>query len=73
MMLHYIRNWDARSAQGVDVYVTNSNFVSRRVAKRYGRESTTIYPPVDTSQFEMQAMKKNFYVTASRLVPYKRG
>src|SRR3989454_2930838 len=26
-VLHYIRNWDSRSSNGVDVFVTNSRFV----------------------------------------------
>ena len=31
-----------------------------------------IYPPVDTSNFILNEKKENFYLTASRLVPYKK-
>jgi glycosyltransferase involved in cell wall biosynthesis len=31
-----------------------------------------VYPPVDVDQFELCREKEDFYVTASRLVPYKR-
>ena len=71
-ILHYIRNWDARSAAGVDHFVANSRFIARRIEKLYRRESAVIYPPVSTSDFQLQTQKEEFYVTASRLVPYKR-
>ncbi len=72
IMLHYIRMWDVRSANGVDIFVTNSHFVSRRVAKAYRRNSRPIYPPVNVEQFTLQNDKENFFLTASRMVPYKR-
>ncbi len=72
VLLHYIRNWDIRSAHGVDVFVTNSDFVGRRVRKLYRRFTTTVYPPVDTERFTLCEEKEDFYLTASRLVPYKR-
>lgn len=71
-VLHYIRSWDLRSAQGVDVFLTNSNYVGRRIQKLYRRKSITIYPPVDTERFTLQEDKEDFYLTASRMVPYKR-
>ena len=72
MVLHYIRNWDARSANGVDAFVSNSHYVGRRIQKIYRRASTPIYPPVDVDKFPLRADKDDFYLTASRLVPYKR-
>ena len=71
-VLHYIRNWDARSANNVDVFVTNSQFVSRRVEKYYRRRSTTIHPPVDVHRFSLREQKEDYYFTASRMVPYKK-
>ncbi|WP_080406863.1 glycosyltransferase family 4 protein [Burkholderia ubonensis] len=71
-LLHYIRNWDARSANGVDCVFANSRFVARRIRKTYRRDATVIYPPVDTSHLALNADKEDFYLTASRLVPYKR-
>ncbi len=72
LVLHYIRGWDVRSANGVDMFLANSQFVRQRIEKAYRRDATTIHPPVDVEQFALQAAKENFYVTASRLVPYKR-
>jgi glycosyltransferase involved in cell wall biosynthesis len=71
-MLHRLRLWDARTAAGVDRFVAISHFVGRRVAKAYRRESEVIYPPVDVEAFRLCEGKEDFYLTASRMVPYKR-
>ena len=71
-LLHYIRMWDQRTASGVDEFVANSHFISRRINKTYRRPSTVIYPPVDTERFTLHEAKEDFYLTASRMVPYKR-
>jgi glycosyltransferase involved in cell wall biosynthesis len=72
LLLHYIRGWDVRSSNNVDVYVTNSDLVAQRVRKIYRRESICVYPPVDLDSFTVQPLKEDFYLTASRLVPYKK-
>ncbi len=71
-MLHKIRLWDTRTANGVDAFVANSRFIARRIKKVYGREATVIYPPVDVNNFCLQEKKEEFYLTVSRLVPYKK-
>jgi len=70
--LHYMRIWDQRTAHGVDVFVANSDFVARRIRKAYGYDSTVVYPPVDIDRFQLGTSKEDFYLTASRMVPYKR-
>lgn len=72
LILHYIRGWDLRSANNVDVFLTNSQTVSERVRKLYRRDSIRVFPPVDLDHFTPVAEKEEFYLTASRLVPYKR-
>jgi glycosyltransferase involved in cell wall biosynthesis len=73
-LLHGIRMWDARTATGVDEFMAISRFVARRIRKVYRRESTVIYPPVDTESFtpDWKTAREPFYLTASRIVPYKR-
>ncbi|MDZ4404513.1 glycosyltransferase family 4 protein [Prosthecobacter sp.] len=71
-LLHFIRMWDSRTAAGVDAFMANSRFISRRIEKVYRRDATVVYPPVNVERFETCREKENFYVTASRLVPYKR-
>lgn len=70
-LLHYMRLWDVRTAHGVDRFVANSQFIARRIRKVYRRDATVIYPPVDTEAFTPEENKEDFYLTASRLVPYK--
>ena len=69
--LHRIRMWDVTSAARVDEFIAISNFIGARIRKYYRRESTVIYPPVDVDHFDLMTQKEDFYVTASRLVPYK--
>lgn len=71
-ILHYIRGWDVHSARGVDAFVTNSYYVGRRIRKVYRRGATTIYPPVDVDFYTPRHDKQEFFLTISRLVPYKR-
>jgi glycosyltransferase involved in cell wall biosynthesis len=71
-LLHKIRNWDTRTANGVDHFMANSQFIARRIHKTYRREAVVLYPPVDVSSFELDLGKQDFYLTASRLVPYKK-
>ncbi len=71
-LLHKIRLWDYRTANGVDHFIANSQFISRRIKKVYNRESTVIYPPVDVERFTLNDKKEDYYFTASRMVPYKR-
>ena len=72
MILHYMRMWDQRTAAGVDEFISNSHFIGRRIDKAYRRPSTVIYPPVDTTGFNLQTEKQDFYLTAQRMVPYKK-
>lgn len=71
-LLHKIRMWDYRTANGVDHFIANSQFIARRIKKVYGRHADVIYPPVDVERFELCENKDDFYFTASRMVPYKR-
>ncbi|MEO8089502.1 MAG: glycosyltransferase family 4 protein [Gemmatimonadales bacterium] len=71
-MLHRVRLWDARTANGVDDFIAISRFIARRIWKAYRRDSTVIYPPVDVDYFVPGGQREEFYFTASRMVPYKR-
>lgn len=71
-MLHYLRLWDHRTANGVDRFAANSEFVARRIWRAYRREATVIYPPVDVDYYARHSAKDDFYLTVSRMVPYKR-
>jgi glycosyltransferase involved in cell wall biosynthesis len=72
VFLHRLRLWDVRTPFGVDAFMANSGFIRRRIHRVYGRDATVIYPPVDTESFSCRTDKEDFYLTASRMVPYKR-
>jgi glycosyltransferase involved in cell wall biosynthesis len=72
-LLHNLRMWDVRTANGVDSFISNSHFIARRIWKIYRRQSEVIHPPVDTEFFQpAEGEREEYYLTASRLVPYKR-
>jgi O-antigen biosynthesis alpha-1,3-mannosyltransferase len=56
----------------VDAFAANSAYIARRIMKVYRREAEVIYPPVAVQDFELGEKKEDFYLTASRMVPYKR-
>lgn len=72
-LLHRLRIWDRAAADRVDVYTTNSKYVSRRISKYYRRDSTVVYPAMEKS-FEHLEPKPhgNYYLAVGRLAPYKR-
>ncbi|MGF6777421.1 glycosyltransferase family 4 protein [Paraburkholderia sp. GAS334] len=72
LILHYMRNWDIRTSNSVDEFVANSAFIARRIKKVYQRDAQVIFPPVDVDAFSVNEHKEDFYLTASRMVPYKK-
>jgi glycosyltransferase involved in cell wall biosynthesis len=71
-MLHRLRIWDRASAAGVDVLVANSSYIAERIRKVWRRESVVVHPPVAVHRFTLRREKQDYYLVASRMVPYKR-
>jgi glycosyltransferase involved in cell wall biosynthesis len=72
-LLAWLRAWDRRTAAGVTHFVAISQTVRRRIAECYGRDSTVIYPPVDTDFYCPAAVpREDFYLVVSAFAPYKR-
>jgi glycosyltransferase involved in cell wall biosynthesis len=69
---HYLRLWDFLAAQRVDLFIANSNYISRRIRTYYRRESTVIYPPVDTGRGYISCDVGNYYLSVGRLTHTKR-
>jgi glycosyltransferase involved in cell wall biosynthesis len=71
--LHKLRIWDQRTTNGVDHFISISHFIKKRINKVYGRDSEVIYPPVNTNEFKATRNSvEDYYVTSSRMVPYKK-
>jgi len=75
-LLHRLRVWDYVSAARVDHFLCNSHYIARRIEKAYRRSATVIYPPVNVDGVAAASwspsLKEDYYVTASRMVPYKK-
>jgi len=71
-LLSRLRQWDVRTAPGVDLFVANSSYIARRIRKAYCRDAAVIHPPVDTEGFALSDCRSDHYCVVSRLVPYKR-
>jgi len=71
-VLEKIRKWDVQNTSQVDFLVANSNHIAGKIKKFYNRDSQVIYPPVDVNNFSLEVSKDNYYLTASRLVSYKK-
>ena len=71
-ILHRFRLWDVISSNRVDYFISNSNYIAKRIKKIYNREAKVIYPPIDTEFFSYYDKKDEFYLAASRMVPYKK-
>ena len=67
----YVRRWDRAAAARVTHFIANSAYVSDRIARCYGRESTVIHPPIDLTRARL-AKPETHYLAAGRLVGYKR-
>ncbi|MFT7553587.1 MAG: glycosyltransferase involved in cell wall biosynthesis [Rhodothermales bacterium] len=71
LVLHYMRLYDGATASRPDALLANSAFVARRIRKYWGREAQVLYPPVAVPDARPR-VPGDYFVTASRLVPYKR-
>lgn len=60
------------TTNSVDRFAANSQFIARRIKKVYQRDARVIFPPVDVDAFAICEAKEDFYLTASRLVLYKK-
>jgi glycosyltransferase involved in cell wall biosynthesis len=71
-ILHYVRLWDYQAAQRVDHFIANSAWTAKNVWRAYRRQADVIYPPVNVEEFMPASKRSDYYITISRLVPYKR-
>ncbi|KEQ15491.1 glycosyl transferase family 1 [Endozoicomonas montiporae] len=75
ILRHYLsrfRMWDRANSKNVDYFIACSDYISNRIEKSYFRSSYTIYPNVSVDDFELSEIKKDYFVTCSRIVPYKK-
>lgn len=72
-LIALLRRWDYRAAQRVGQFIAISTEIQQRIKTYYQRDSVIIYPPVDTSRFNVtNAPPEDYFLIVSRLVPYKQ-
>ena len=69
-----LKRWDFAAAQRVSHFIAISTAVQKRIRRFYNRESTIVFPPVDTERFASAATGEigDYFLIVSRLIPYKR-
>lgn len=70
--MHKFRLWDMVSSARPHRLAANSHFIRHRIRNSWGRNANVIYPPVDVEGCPYTMVKEEYYITVSRLVPYKR-
>jgi len=72
--LSQLREWDYITAGRVDLFLANSATTQERIRRHYGRDSRIVHPPLDEGTFHRtnDLSVGDYYLVASRLVPYKR-
>ncbi len=63
---------DFVSAQRVDHFVANSNYIARRIRKYYCRSASVIYPPVSAQEGFLADRQDDYYLSVGRLIKNKR-
>lgn len=72
-LISALRRWDRRAADGVTHFAAISREVQARIETHYQRESVVIHPPLNIDRFQPDGKPPgDYYLIASRLIPYKR-
>lgn len=71
LFLNYLKNWDLKTNEGVDYFLTNSSYTAERIKRLYNRKATVIYPPITLGD-KVEEQKDDYFLCISRLVGYKR-
>jgi glycosyltransferase involved in cell wall biosynthesis len=72
-ILALLRDWDRKTAAGVSHFIAISETVRGRIRECYDRDSTVIYPPVDTDFYcPAPVPRADYYLVLSAFAPYKR-
>jgi glycosyltransferase involved in cell wall biosynthesis len=69
-----LRVWDITSANMVDRFVTNSNYVAKRIRRIYNRDAEVVYGPVQIEKYLLRERElADFYLFFGQLAGYKRA
>ncbi len=76
LLIGPLKRWDRRAARQPDYLVANSTHTQAMIKRFYRRDSTVIFPPVQTDRFKRPGNTtpplRHGFVVAGRQTPYKR-
>jgi glycosyltransferase involved in cell wall biosynthesis len=67
-----LTSWDRAAASRPTRFVANSQNVARRIRRYYDRGADVLACPVDLDRFSVGPGGGDYFIVASRLLPYKR-
>jgi glycosyltransferase involved in cell wall biosynthesis len=76
--LNWLKRWDKVSSARPDFYIANSKNIQKQIKQEYNRDSSVVYPAVDTEFFKPgnRILKKSsdndYYLVVSRLNKWKK-
>ena len=76
--LHFLKKWDLKTNESIDLFVTSSEYIRKRIKDSYRRDALVVHPPLETDFYKQEAPEvsgqpyRNFYLAVSHFVPYKR-
>ncbi|MCL2764390.1 MAG: glycosyltransferase [Treponema sp.] len=69
-----LRVWDVTSSNLVDRFITNSNYVAKRILRIYNRKAEVVYGPAPIEPYlNIERKKDDYYLFFGQLAGYKRA
>jgi len=69
-----LRLWDVTSANLVDCFIANSNYVAKRIIRYYNRQPVIVFPPVNIEKYiSVERKPEDFYLFFGQVTGYKRA
>ena len=75
MLVKPLKRADFKAAQGVDQFVTISEYAKELILKYYKREAVVVHPPVEVEDFKCRSASDDggeYYIVTSRQVTWKK-
>ena len=72
ILVNPLRKNDFKLAQKPDFLIANSSYSKDEILKYYKRDASIVFPPVEVDKFKLERNKKDYYITTSRQVNWKK-
>jgi glycosyltransferase involved in cell wall biosynthesis len=74
LLIDPLKRWDYYAAKKPDYIIANSTHTQAMIKRYYRRDSTVVFPPVETGRFKITGTPplRHGFVIAGRQTPYKR-